>query len=158
MRVKNFFEIVLFGNLIFNYLLWRCSNPHFKRRRSSLRFGDDEWLEWYEWTNDKLCLFFHLKCFLTSVCCFFFEWISSARDIQAWEYVPLGPFNGKNFATTISPWVVTLEALEPFRLRNVTQEPTPLPYLQVHTLSHSRWLCLIENQENFLSLSKSTVF
>jgi fumarylacetoacetase len=39
----------------------------------------------------------------------------SARDIQAWEYVPLGPFNGKNFGTTISPWVVTLEALEPFK-------------------------------------------
>jgi fumarylacetoacetase len=54
----------------------------------------------------------------------------SARDIQAWEYVPLGPFNGKNFATTISPWVVTLEALEPFRLRDMKQEPIPLPYLQ----------------------------
>lgn len=39
----------------------------------------------------------------------------SARDVQAWEAQPLGPFNGKNFATTISPWVVTLDALEPFR-------------------------------------------
>ena len=39
----------------------------------------------------------------------------SARDIQEWESVPLGPFNGKNFCTTVSPWIVTLEALEPFR-------------------------------------------
>ena len=43
----------------------------------------------------------------------FNDW--SARDIQAWEYVPLGPFLGKNFASTISPWIVTLDALEPFR-------------------------------------------
>ena len=41
----------------------------------------------------------------------------SARDIQSWEYVPLGPFNSKNFATTISPWIVTLEALEPFKTK-----------------------------------------
>lgn len=54
----------------------------------------------------------------------------SARDIQQWEYVPLGPFLGKNFATTISPWVVTLEALEPFRCPGPVQDPTPLPYLQ----------------------------
>jgi fumarylacetoacetase len=54
----------------------------------------------------------------------------SARDIQAWEYVPLGPFLAKNFATTISPWVVTLEALEPFRTAGPVQNPTSLPYLQ----------------------------
>jgi fumarylacetoacetase len=54
----------------------------------------------------------------------------SARDIQAWEYVPLGPFLAKNFATSISPWVVPLEALEPFRCPGPTQTPTPLPYLQ----------------------------
>ena len=54
----------------------------------------------------------------------------SARDIQKWEYVPLGPFLGKNFGTTISPWVVTLDALEPFRVPGPTQDPTPLPYLQ----------------------------
>lgn len=54
----------------------------------------------------------------------------SARDIQKWEYVPLGPFLGKNFATTVSPWVVTLEALAPFRVPGPTQEPAPLPYLQ----------------------------
>ena len=54
----------------------------------------------------------------------------SARDIQAWEYVPLGPFLGKSFATTISPWVVPLDALEPFRTRPSHQDPTPLPYLR----------------------------
>jgi fumarylacetoacetase len=54
----------------------------------------------------------------------------SARDIQNWEYVPLGPFNGKNFSTTVSPWVVTLDALEPFRVQGPTQEPAPLDYLK----------------------------
>jgi len=54
----------------------------------------------------------------------------SARDIQAWEYVPLGPFLAKNFATSVSPWVVLLEALEPFRTAGPAQDPTPLPYLQ----------------------------
>jgi fumarylacetoacetase len=54
----------------------------------------------------------------------------SARDIQKWEYQPLGPFLAKNFATTISPWVVTLEALEPFRCPGPAQEPQPQPYLQ----------------------------
>lgn len=58
----------------------------------------------------------------------FNDW--SARDIQAWEYVPLGPFLGKNFASSISPWVVTLEALEPFRMQGPTQEPEVLPYLK----------------------------
>lgn len=54
----------------------------------------------------------------------------SARDIQAWEYQPLGPFLAKSFATSISPWVVPLEALEPFRVPAPTQEPRPLPYLR----------------------------
>jgi fumarylacetoacetase len=49
----------------------------------------------------------------------------SARDIQRWEYVPLGPFNGKNFATTISPWVVLADALEPFRTKG-TENGTEL--------------------------------
>ncbi|MFM7148800.1 MAG: fumarylacetoacetase [Gemmataceae bacterium] len=53
----------------------------------------------------------------------------SARDIQGWEYQPLGPFLGKNFATSVSPWVVSLEALEPFRCAGPTQDPAPLPYL-----------------------------
>jgi fumarylacetoacetase len=54
----------------------------------------------------------------------------SARDIQAWEYVPLGPFQAKAFGTSISPWVVTREALEPFRVHGPVQDPVPLPYLQ----------------------------
>lgn len=54
----------------------------------------------------------------------------SARDIQKWEYVPLGPFLAKNFATSISPWIVTMDALEPFRTNNPKQDPSPLPYLQ----------------------------
>jgi fumarylacetoacetase len=58
----------------------------------------------------------------------FNDW--SARDIQKWEYVPLGPFLAKNFASSISPWVVTMEALEPFRVAGPTQEPKVLPYLE----------------------------
>lgn len=56
----------------------------------------------------------------------------SARDLQAWEYVPLGPFNAKNFGTTISPWVVTLDALDPFRTQGLRTDNDPelLPYLQ----------------------------
>ncbi|MCZ7648519.1 MAG: fumarylacetoacetase [Planctomycetota bacterium] len=54
----------------------------------------------------------------------------SARDIQKWEYQPLGPFNAKNFATSISPWVVPLEALLPFRCGGPKQDPEPLPYLR----------------------------
>ncbi|MES1912311.1 MAG: hypothetical protein MHM6MM_004609 [Cercozoa sp. M6MM] len=54
----------------------------------------------------------------------------SARDIQKWEYVPLGPFNGKNFASSISPWVVTTEALEPFFAEPEPQVPEVLPYLK----------------------------
>ncbi len=58
----------------------------------------------------------------------FNDW--SARDIQKWEYVPLGPFLGKSFASTLSPWIVTLDALEPFRVKGPDQEPEVLPYLQ----------------------------
>lgn len=54
----------------------------------------------------------------------------SARDVQRWEYRPLGPFLAKNFATSISPWVVTLDALAPFRVPGPAQEPEPLPYLR----------------------------
>jgi fumarylacetoacetase len=54
----------------------------------------------------------------------------SARDIQAWEYQPLGPFLGKSFATSISPWIVTLDALEPFRVAEPARDPEPLPYLR----------------------------
>lgn len=58
----------------------------------------------------------------------FNDW--SARDIQKWEYVPLGPFLAKNFASSISPWIVTMDALEPFRVASPEQNPEPLPYLQ----------------------------
>ncbi len=58
----------------------------------------------------------------------FNDW--SARDIQKWEYIPLGPFLAKNFASTVSAWVVTLDALEPFRVQGPEQEPKVLPYLQ----------------------------
>ena len=58
----------------------------------------------------------------------FNDW--SARDIQKWEYVPLGPFLAKNFASSISPWIVTMDALEPFRVKGPEQSPEPLPYLQ----------------------------
>ena len=54
----------------------------------------------------------------------------SARDVQKWEYVPLGPFLSKSFATSISPWVVTVDALEPFRCAGPAQDPEPLPYLR----------------------------
>src|ERR1035441_2541755 len=62
--------------------------------------------------------------------CLLNDW--SARDLQAWEYQPLGPFIGKNFATTISPWIITLEALEPYRVpwTREANEPQPLPYLE----------------------------
>jgi fumarylacetoacetase len=64
-------------------------------------------------------------------CCLLNDW--SARDIQSWEYQPLGPFLSKSFATTISPWIVTLEALEPYRASAYVRpegDPAPLPYLQ----------------------------
>lgn len=54
----------------------------------------------------------------------------SARDIQKWEYVPLGPFLAKNLGTTISPWIVPMAALEEFKVENYAQDPKPLAYLQ----------------------------
>ena len=64
----------------------------------------------------------------------FNDW--SARDIQKWEYVPLGPFLGKNFASSISPWVVTLDALEPYRVPGPVQDPKVLPYLEYNGDAH----------------------
>lgn len=60
--------------------------------------------------------------------CLFNDW--SARDIQSWEYVPLGPFLAKNFVSHVSPWIVTLDALEPFRVPGPIQDPEVLPYLK----------------------------
>ena len=60
--------------------------------------------------------------------CLFNDW--SARDIQKWEYVPLGPFLAKNFASSMSPWIVTMDALEPFRCETPAQSPKPFEYLQ----------------------------
>jgi fumarylacetoacetase len=54
----------------------------------------------------------------------------SARDVQRWEYQPLGPFLAKSFATSISPWLVTMDALEPFRCAGMPQDPEPLPHLR----------------------------
>ena len=65
--------------------------------------------------------------------CLLNDW--SARDLQKWEYVPLGPFLAKNFASTISAWVITPEALAPFKTALPAQEPTLLPYLQDNDLS-----------------------
>lgn len=65
----------------------------------------------------------------------FNDW--SARDLQQWEYVPLGPFNAKTFASSISPWIVTLEALEPFKTSSPDQEPKPLAYLREDNSSNS---------------------
>jgi len=64
----------------------------------------------------------------------FNDW--SARDIQKWEYVPLGPFLAKSFASSMSPWVVTMEALEPFKIKGPKQEPKVLPYLEQSGLNN----------------------
>jgi fumarylacetoacetase len=64
----------------------------------------------------------------------FNDW--SARDIQQWEYVPLGPFLGKNFGSTLAPWIVTLDALEPFRVEGPPQIPRVLPYLFAESPAH----------------------
>jgi len=64
----------------------------------------------------------------------FNDW--SARDIQKWEYVPLGPFLGKNFGSSMSPWIVTLDALEPYRVPGPVQDPQVLPYLEYSGDAH----------------------
>jgi len=60
----------------------------------------------------------------------------SARDVQRWEYQPLGPFLAKSFATSVSPWIVSIDALEPFRIPGPTQEPQPLPHLRATQPGH----------------------
>lgn len=86
----------------------------------------------------------------------FNDW--SARDIQAWEYVPLGPFLGKNFCSSVSPWVVTLEALEPFRTAGPAQEPEVLDYLKFegdknYDIQLEVFLQPENSQENLISRS-----
>ncbi|MFC6673895.1 fumarylacetoacetase [Marinobacterium aestuariivivens] len=84
--------------------------------------------------------------------CLFNDW--SARDIQAWEYQPLGPFLSKNFASTISPWIVTMEALAPYRsaFSRPAEDPQPLPYLSSETNSREGGLdiqleCLLQTEQ-----------
>ena len=82
----------------------------------------------------------------------------SARDMQKWEYVPLGPFLAKNFASSISPWIVTMDALEPFRTKGPKQEPAPLPYLQQkgkHTYDINLEVYLTPNNGEANLVSKS---
>lgn len=80
----------------------------------------------------------------------FNDW--SARDIQRWEYQPLGPFLGKNFASSLSAWVLPFDELEPFRTAGPLQEPTPLPYLQItkpghFTIELEAWLKPADGEE-----------
>ena len=88
----------------------------------------------------------------------FNDW--SARDMQRWEYVPLGPFLAKNFGSTISPWVVVLEALEPYKVAGPTQDPPVLPYLQYQgnrnydlqlevSIATASGACKVVSQSNF---------
>ena len=89
----------------------------------------------------------------------FNDW--SARDIQKWEYVPLGPFLAKNFASTISPWIVTMDALEPFRILLTTQtDPKPLEYLQEnnHTSFDIKLETFIETENGDLNKMCSSNF
>ena len=80
----------------------------------------------------------------------------SARDIQAWEYVPLGPFNAKNFGTSISPWVVLADALEPFRTKGLENDVETLPYL-VEKRTENMYDIKLEVQLTTKSGSTSTI-
>jgi fumarylacetoacetase len=82
----------------------------------------------------------------------FNDW--SARDIQKWEYVPLGPFLAKNFGSSISPWIITMEALEPFRVAGPKQEPAVLPYLEMEK-AHSFDINLQASIETDSGMSKT---
>ena len=85
----------------------------------------------------------------------------SARDIQKWEYVPLGPFLGKSFASSMSPWIITMDALEPFKCDGPKQEVTLLPYLQQKTTENSYDIKLqaaIETENGDLNLLTTSNF
>ena len=86
----------------------------------------------------------------------FNDW--SARDIQTWEYVPLGPFLSKNFISAMSPWIVTMEALEPYRVKGPEQNPKVLPYLQYTGLKNydiSLEVLLAPQNDNSVVISRS---
>lgn len=85
----------------------------------------------------------------------------SARDIQKWEYAPLGPFLGKSFASSMSPWIITMDALEPFKCEGPKQDVTPLPYLQQKTTENSYDIKLqaaIETENGDLNLLTTSNF
>ncbi len=87
----------------------------------------------------------------------FNDW--SARDIQKWEYVPLGPFLGKSFASSMSPWIVTLDALEPFRVASPKQDPEVLDYLKYtkkHNFNISLEVDFIPENEEATTISHSS--
>lgn len=93
-------------------------------------------------------------------CALMNDW--SARDIQAWEYVPLGPFLGKNFGTSISPWIVTMEAMKPFLCESPKQDPVPLEYLRNPTANESYNVQLqvqvkTREQSEFTTLSRTNL-
>ncbi|PKA96591.1 fumarylacetoacetate hydrolase [Flavobacteriaceae bacterium MAR_2009_75] len=86
----------------------------------------------------------------------FNDW--SARDIQKWEYVPLGPFLAKNFASSISPWIVTLDALLPYRVESPEQSPEPLPYLRLtgnHSFDINLEVDIMTESKNSTTVTKS---
>ena len=89
----------------------------------------------------------------------FNDW--SARDVQKWEYVPLGPFLGKSFASTMSPWIITMDALEPFKCNGPKHEITPLPYLQQKNSENSydiKLKAVVETENGDLNLLTETNF
>ncbi|HEY9168910.1 MAG TPA: fumarylacetoacetase [Lutibacter sp.] len=89
----------------------------------------------------------------------FNDW--SARDIQKWEYAPLGPFLGKSFASSMSPWIITMDALEPFKCQGPKQEKTPLPYLQQKNTENSydiKLQAVVETENGDLNLLTETNF
>ncbi len=89
----------------------------------------------------------------------FNDW--SARDIQKWEYAPLGPFLGKSFASSMSPWIITMDALEPFKCNGPKQEITPLPYLQQKNTENSydiKLKAVVETENGDLNLLTETNF
>lgn len=89
----------------------------------------------------------------------FNDW--SARDIQKWEYVPLGPFLGKSFASSMSPWIITMDALEPFKCDAPKQEVKPLPYLRQKSIENSFDIKLnasVETENGELNLLTETNF